>query len=76
MDTISVSRRPSLTAALRRAATFGGAVLRVAAMVLVEWEQRLRERDMLRSLDEHALKDLGVTRDAIQREAEKPFWRV
>jgi uncharacterized protein YjiS (DUF1127 family) len=38
----------------------------------------MRSRRQLRNLcqlDDHILQDIGLTRDALLREATKPFWR-
>lgn len=37
--------------------------------------QRRTQRLYLDELDDHRLKDLGLTREAIGRECAKPFWR-
>jgi uncharacterized protein YjiS (DUF1127 family) len=39
------------------------------------WQQRLRDRDMLRQMTTGQLKDIGVSRADALQEAEKPFWR-
>jgi uncharacterized protein YjiS (DUF1127 family) len=42
------------------------------------WQARIRARRQLRDLcqlDDHTLRDIGLTRAAIRYEAEKPFWR-
>jgi uncharacterized protein YjiS (DUF1127 family) len=36
---------------------------------------RSRERQALAQLDDHALKDIGVTRRQANAEAAKPFWK-
>jgi uncharacterized protein YjiS (DUF1127 family) len=45
-----------------------------------QWIARFRQRRALREIvelnDRHLLRDIGVTRDAALREAEKPFWRL
>lgn len=38
--------------------------------------QVARERRQLRRLDEHALKDIGISRADAEREASRPFWDV
>ncbi len=42
---------------------------------LLEWDRRARERGHLRTLDDRALADLGLTRGDILREVEKHFWQ-
>ncbi len=42
---------------------------------LLEWDRRTRERGQLRTLDDRALADLGLTRGDILREVEKHFWQ-
>jgi uncharacterized protein YjiS (DUF1127 family) len=43
--------------------------------LLQAWSARAQERRMLLELDERMLKDIGVTRADVAREATKPFWR-
>ncbi len=40
-----------------------------------DWQDRAAARRRLMTLDERALHDLGLNRDAIDAEAHKPFWR-
>ena len=51
-----------------------------AAMAVVEllytWQDRVRQRSHLASLDDHLLKDLGIARADATRESAKPFWRA
>jgi uncharacterized protein YjiS (DUF1127 family) len=49
--------------------------LRLAGRV-IEWQERARQRAMLARLDDHLLRDLGLTRAEALREYGKPFWRV
>ena len=42
--------------------------------LLVTWQERSRERRRLASLDEHMLRDIGLSRGTIEREIQKPFW--
>ena len=44
--------------------------------VVLKWLQRRRERRHLEMLDDHMLKDIGVTRADVEREVSKPFWQV
>jgi uncharacterized protein YjiS (DUF1127 family) len=39
------------------------------------WIARVRQRDALAALDDHELRDIGITRAEAAREWEKPFWR-
>jgi len=43
--------------------------------LLYLWQQRLRDRDMLRNMSTTQLKDIGLSRADALNEAEKPFWR-
>jgi uncharacterized protein YjiS (DUF1127 family) len=43
--------------------------------LLLGWCARAQESRMLLQLDERMLKDIGVTRADVAREAAKPFWR-
>jgi len=42
---------------------------------LLTWQDRARERHALAAMDEHALKDLGLTKVDVEMELSKPFWR-
>ncbi len=44
--------------------------------LLSTWRRRGRERRELLTLDARAIRDLGTTPQAIQFEANKPFWRA
>jgi uncharacterized protein YjiS (DUF1127 family) len=43
---------------------------------LLRWDQIARERRSLRALDDRALRDLGLTRTDVEREALRPFWDI
>jgi uncharacterized protein YjiS (DUF1127 family) len=45
----------------------------VEAVIL--WIERQRERQALLRLDDRMLRDIGLTRVDVEREADKPFWR-
>jgi uncharacterized protein YjiS (DUF1127 family) len=57
-----------------------GHVLRVALTRIAEtvllWQERAFQRHALESLDERALRDMGMSRADVAREAGKPFWRA
>ena len=40
------------------------------------WRDRARQRRQLRSLNNHMLRDLGLTRADVLAESDKPFWRA
>ena len=54
----------------------GLAVLRRAAHAVLASSERRRQRHALAALDDHLLRDIGLTRGAIRTEVSKPFWRV
>jgi len=45
--------------------------LRVVSM----WRKRSAGRHVLARLDDHLLQDIGLTREVVQRDLMKPFWR-
>ncbi|HUL08500.1 MAG TPA: DUF1127 domain-containing protein [Candidatus Acidoferrum sp.] len=52
-----------------------GAVVLLVADLVSTWYLRVRERRHLRALDDHMLKDIGVTRADVEFEVQKHFWR-
>lgn len=43
--------------------------------MLGQWYEREQQRHHLRDIEAHLLKDVGLSREEIRREIEKPFWR-
>lgn len=41
---------------------------------LYRWRQLRRERYALRHLNDDILKDIGISREDVQRESRRPFW--
>lgn len=39
------------------------------------WLERSRQRRQLLELDEHLLKDIGISRSEAEQEGAKPFWK-
>jgi uncharacterized protein YjiS (DUF1127 family) len=75
IDGSSASRRffsSGVVNAVRRMSSTG---LIICDTVCV-WSERTRQRRQLRSLPDHMLKDIGVSRADIFQECGKPFWRV
>lgn len=50
------------------------AALRSLVLVL-DWRARAAERQVLRSLDDRMLHDVGLSRADVDRELRRPFWR-
>jgi len=42
---------------------------------LLAWQDRARSRRMLRGLDDHMLRDIGIDRSVAEAEGSMPFWR-
>ena len=42
---------------------------------LLIWYDRSRERRALLALDDHLLRDIGLSQGEVWREGQKPFWR-
>lgn len=51
---------------------------RLAGLVhrLLAWRERARSRRLLAGLDDHVLRDIGIDRATVEREAGKPFWQA
>ena len=47
-----------------------------ASTLLARWLDASRSRQTLDELDEHMLRDIGLTRDEARREASKFFWQA
>jgi uncharacterized protein YjiS (DUF1127 family) len=43
---------------------------------LMVWQDRASQRYALAALDDHHLRDIGLTRSDVAREIAKPFWRA
>ena len=52
-----------------------GRVLKRCLMLLLVWEQRLKDRDTLEGMSDSRLRDIGLSRPQAMREARKPFWQ-
>ena len=55
------------------ATTLGDGLVRVFDG-LFAWQQRAADRRALRAMDDHLLRDIGLSRADIEAEASKPFW--
>jgi uncharacterized protein YjiS (DUF1127 family) len=43
---------------------------------LITWQQRRSDRLRLQSMDDHMLRDIGLSRADVEAEVAKPFWRA
>jgi uncharacterized protein YjiS (DUF1127 family) len=43
--------------------------------VVLAWQDRARQRQLLAVMDDRLLHDVGLTRADVAAEIEKPFWR-
>jgi uncharacterized protein YjiS (DUF1127 family) len=50
-------------------------LLQSAGATLLTWLDRARQRRHLRTLSDHMLRDIGLSRADVEGEAGKPFWR-
>ncbi len=44
-------------------------------VLIANWIDRARQRQTLAGLEDHMLRDIGITRVEAARESQKPFWR-
>lgn len=51
-----------------------GDTLKNVQSTLFAWVQRHRSRKALAELNEHMLRDVGLTKEQVQAEIIKPFW--
>ena len=46
-----------------------------AYAALLLWNDRQTQRHHLSELDDHQLRDMGLSKEEVWQEAQKPFWR-
>lgn len=69
----------SFAPAIRRQTKARGGPGRIFAKAfgaLLTWQARQLQRAHLAELDDRLLRDMGLTRSDVAREAAKPFWRA
>ena len=49
--------------------------VQAAYATLLQWNDRQAQRDHLRELDDRLLRDMGLSKEEVWQEAQKPFWR-
>jgi uncharacterized protein YjiS (DUF1127 family) len=71
---MGIADAPRLTSRLGAA---GAAFARLAGVlrVAVVWRDRARDRHALLRLNDHCLRDIGLTRHDVMIEGEKRFWQ-
>ena len=54
------------------------APLSVAWLVdmMMDWRERARQRRLLARMDQHMLRDIGLSLADVEQEIKKPFWRL
>jgi uncharacterized protein YjiS (DUF1127 family) len=52
------------------------ALLNGAAGMLRLWRSRRRERRVIRRLDDHMLRDIGLDRFTAEQVGQRPFWKA
>ena len=53
----------------------GRELARKGVEILLAWLERAHQRRQLRTLSDHMLHDIGLSRADVEGEAGKPFWR-
>jgi uncharacterized protein YjiS (DUF1127 family) len=69
------TRTSGITLQPGRSPGFASGLLTVAIDRLLLWQQRARDRRQLAGLDNHMLRDIGMSRADLEPEVTKPFWR-
>jgi uncharacterized protein YjiS (DUF1127 family) len=47
-----------------------------ATDTVLDWQDRARQRRRLGEMDDHLLRDIGLSRADLEYESSKPFWRA
>jgi uncharacterized protein YjiS (DUF1127 family) len=78
----TITRRPA-EGAFARALLLGlsicelvGALAVRGALKMIVWQERVRERNRLASMDDFMLRDIGLSRSQVMRETTKSFWQA
>jgi uncharacterized protein YjiS (DUF1127 family) len=81
MLTINVATRPQSSVpvvkanVLRSIARAADRALWGILDILCTWQESARQRHALLAMDDHMLKDIGISRAAADLEGSKPFWQ-
>lgn len=71
----TISFGSTLGTVVRPLATLRQVVTGIVALLLL-WQRRADERLWLAQMDDHMLKDIGLSRADIIHETDKPFWKA
>ena len=52
----------------------GRSFVHIVMVTILQWMDRATQRRQLAAMDMRQLKDIGLTRDQAEAEADKPFW--
>jgi uncharacterized protein YjiS (DUF1127 family) len=53
-----------------------GTLIVKATDTVLDWQERARQRHRLGEMDDHLLRDIGLSRADLEHESAKPFWRA
>jgi uncharacterized protein YjiS (DUF1127 family) len=67
----------SLSLSYRGASRKPGFAVRIGAVldIVAKWQERRRQRLALATLDDHMLRDIGISTADVHAEVTRPFWR-
>ena len=74
---LSGLRTPAADISLKGISFKGLSTLIVKATdTVLDWQERARQRHRLGEMDDHLLRDIGLSRADLEHETAKPFWRA
>jgi uncharacterized protein YjiS (DUF1127 family) len=74
---IAARSTPTADISLKDIRLKGFSTLIVNAMdTVLDWQDRARQRRHLGEMDDHLLRDIGLSRADLEYESSKPFWRA
>jgi len=74
---LSGLRTPAADISLKDISVKGlGTLIVKATDTVLDWQDRARQRHSMLEMDDHLLRDIGLSRSDLENEAAKPFWRA
>jgi uncharacterized protein YjiS (DUF1127 family) len=74
---LSGLRTPATDISLKDISLKGlGTLIVKATDTVLDWQERARQRHRLGEMDDHLLRDIGLSRADLEHESAKPFWRA